>query len=74
MSRLEDIEARITALEDAAGNSLKERIIALEELLGLKPSHDGFADRPTNTVHCDRCGMDQNPQEFKCAQAKCPLK
>lgn len=73
MSRLDDIEARITALEDAAGTKLKERIQALEDLLGLKPSHDGFAATPANIVHCTRCGMNQ-PEDFKCPQEKCPLK
>lgn len=72
MSRLDDIEARLVALEAAAGNSLKERIQALEDLLGLKPSHDDLR-APAGTQHCDRCGMDQAPG-FTCPQAKCPLK
>lgn len=73
MSRLDDIEARLAALESAAGNELKERIISLELLLGLPSSHDDLRTAPSDTFHCDRCGMNQ-PKDFKCAQTKCPLK
>lgn len=69
MSRLDDIEARIAALE--AGGDLSQRLAAIESVLGLTPDN---TPAPGSTVHCDRCGMNQDPREFKCAQAKCPLK
>jgi hypothetical protein len=70
MSRLDDMEARLAALE--AAGSLAQRLADLEDMLGVSGGAP-HEPRVAGTVHCDRCGMDQNPEGFKCSQQKCPL-
>lgn len=74
MSRLDDIERRLAALE--AGGDVATRLKAVEETLGLTP---GATPAPQggsapNMQDCARCGQTQNINTLTCAQAKCPLK
>lgn len=71
MSRLDDIERRLTALESGGGDSMTPRIKALEECLGI-----GSASAAAGTLeHCSRCNNDQTiGPDFRCPQTKCPLK
>lgn len=67
MSRLDDIEARLAALEQ--GGDLSQRVKALEDMLGASPAPVG------KTMHCGRCGSDKVMDDsFRCPQEKCPLK
>lgn len=68
MSRLDDMEARIAALE--AGGAITQRVASIEEVLGL----GGLAPPAANSKACTRCGMTVSLTEFRCAQEKCPIK
>lgn len=73
MSRLDDIERRLAALEHGGSNdSMEPRLKALEECLGIS---GGPAPHPSDLVMCVRCNMLQAVNEnFRCGQTKCPLK
>lgn len=75
MSRLDDIERRLAALESAGGNdSLAPRVVALEECLGLNVGQLKFSEAGV-VEECPRCKMMQNAKSaVRCPQGKCPLK
>jgi len=76
MSRLDDIERRLVALE--AGGDVATRLAAVEEVLGLPPGTGLTVFPPgalgTDMRECGRCGQTQNVNNLTCHQDKCPLK
>lgn len=72
MSRLDDIERRLAALE--AGGDVATRLKAVEETLGLTPGAVTVSTVEGVMQDCARCGQTQNINTLTCAQAKCPLK
>lgn len=71
MSRLDDIENRLTALE--LGGALAKRLVAIEATLGMAPAPDN-PDQKDVTM-CPRCGMGKVLGDmFRCSQTHCPLK
>lgn len=72
MSRLDDIERRLAALESGGGDGMAPRIKALEECLGL--TNGGVSAPECPVIHCGRCNEDQKVGAIRCPQTKCPLK
>jgi hypothetical protein len=75
MSRLDDIEARLAALEAGQGGPLGERVKHIEDVLGIGGTH--FTPEPISGRYqqCNRCGNNQSPEGVdRCPQEKCPLK
>lgn len=71
MSRLDDIEKRLAALEQQGGGyDFTPRIAALEECLGISVTVTG-----DDLGECPRCRMAQSEASVRrCPQTKCPLK
>ena len=72
MSRIDDLEKRLAALE--GGSDIAARVARIEAELGIA-AVGSVVQITAGVIECKRCGNYQGPEGIaKCQQQKCPLK